>query len=147
MKFTTKTEYGLVCLIYMSREDGHPHWITVKDIVKNEKFSATYMEKILQKLKTAGIVQSQQGKDGGYGLARNPSSITLKEIIEALEGQTFKVYCEPDIRKEIICTHFGRCGVMPIWRKTKELLDNYYASLTLENIAKGEFEEPQVVKA
>ena len=66
------------------------------------------------------------------------NKITLKEIIEALEGQTFDVFCEPEVREHIVCTHFGLCGIRPVWAKTKDLLDQYYNSVTLEMIVKGD---------
>ena len=143
MRFTTKTEYGLVCLIYMARHSSE-NPTTIKDMVKAERFSLPYIEKILQRLRAANIVVSHQGKGGGYALARQPSEITLKEIIEALEGTTFDVFCEPEVRREIVCTHFCMCGITPIWAKTKELLDHYFNSVTLETIAKGEKEVQHV---
>ena len=149
MRFTTKTEYGLVCLIYMTRH-ASADMVTIREIVKNERFSPAYIEKILQKLKAANVVVSHQGKQGGYALARHPSQITLKEIIEALEGghtfdmhPTFGIFCNPNMREKIVCTHFSMCGLRPIWNKTKDLLDHFYGSVTLQMIAK---EEPEVKK-
>lgn len=133
MRFTTKTEYGLVCLIRLSK--SYPGSIAIKDIVKEEGFSTTYIEKILQRLRSSDIIVSYQGNHGGYALKRPPSQITLKEIVEALEGATFDVFCEPGTRNEIVCTHFTACRLTPIWKKTKALLDEYYGSLTLEEIA------------
>lgn len=132
MRFTTKTEYGLICLIYMAKKEGlHP--VTVREIVKDEHYSITYLEKILQKLRAAKIVEAVHGNQGGYVLARHPSQIHLKGIVEALEGNTFEIFCcEPRLSKEIVCNHFSLCGVKPIWHKTKEILDNYYESVTLE---------------
>ena len=152
MKFTTKTEYGLVCLIYIARHSS-ADMVTIKEIVKNERFSATYIEKILQKLRAANIVVSHQGKQGGYALARPASQITLKEIIEALEGgatfdiHTFGIFCAPAIREKIVCTHFSMCGLRPVWQKTKELLDQFYGSVTLEMIAKEEHQVKSLVAA
>jgi Rrf2 family protein len=137
MKFTTKTEYGLVCLVYMARAVSKG-WVRIHDIAEKERFSLPYIEKIVQKLRAANIVVSHQGKLGGYSLARDPSEITIKEIIEALEGSTFDIYCQPKIREHIVCTHFCMCGIRPVWAKTKELLDKFYASVTLEMIAKEE---------
>ena len=143
MKFTTKTEYGLICLIYMARHSS-ADMVTIREIVKTERFSPAYIEKILQKLRSAHIVISHQGKQGGYALARPASQITLKEIIEALEGgstfdvHTFGVFCDPAIRDKIVCTHFSMCGLRPVWQRTKELLDHFYGSVTLEMIAKEE---------
>ena len=134
MRFTTRTEYGLVCLIYMAHQkDAHP--ITIKEIVSGEGFSKTFTEKILQKLRSAKIVDSLQGNHGGYVLARKPSEINLREIVEALEGHTFDVFCEPKIRNDIVCNHFHLCGLKPIWNKTKDLLDHFYEEITLEAIA------------
>ncbi len=144
MKFTTKTEYGVICLIYLARRAGQ-EMITVKDIVRDEKLSAAYIEKILQKFKQAGIVISHQGNQGGYALARKPSEITFKEIVEAVEGSTFDIYCEPGIRDSITCNHFGMCGLRPIWEKSKKLLDDFYGSLTLEMITHGEIEVRQAI--
>jgi len=146
MKFTTKTEYGVICLIFMARNKER-EVMTVRDIVRDEKLSTTYLEKILQKLKQAGIVISHQGKQGGYSLARRPSEITFKQIVDAVEGSTFDVYCEPAIRDSITCNHFGMCGLRPIWEKSKKLLDGFYASLTLDMISRGEFEVRSMVEA
>ena len=133
MRFTTKTEYGLVCLIYMAKHsDQKFDPITIKEMVKAEGFSPTYIEKILQSLRSANIVTSHQGNHGGYTLSKHPSLITLKEVIEALEGATFDVFCEPEVRKDITCNHFPMCGIKPLWGKTKEVLDQFYNSLTLE---------------
>ena len=144
MKFTTKTEYGVICLIYLARKTGQ-EMITIKDIVRDEKLSPAYIEKILQKLKQAGIVISHQGNQGGYALARKPSEITFLQIVEAVEGSTFDIYCEPGIRDSITCNHFGMCGLRPIWEKSKKLLDDFYGSLTLEMIARGETQVRQAV--
>jgi Rrf2 family transcriptional regulator, iron-sulfur cluster assembly transcription factor len=140
MRFTAKTEYGVICLIYMARRGGlKVDPVTIREIATAEKFSLTYTEKILQNLRTAGIVAAQHGNQGGYVLARQPSEITFKEIVEALEGHTFDVFCEPEIRKEITCTHFSLCGVKPVWQKTKDILDQFYGSITLDMMAKNQF--------
>ncbi|OGW78634.1 MAG: hypothetical protein A2Z83_01460 [Omnitrophica bacterium GWA2_52_8] len=135
MRFTTKTEYGLVCLIYLAKH-SELQPITVKELVRGEQFSPTFTEKIMQQLKAAKIVTSYQGNQGGYVLARNPAEVTLRDIIEALEGSTFEVFCEPTIRKDIVCTHYPMCEVSPVWYKTKELLDRFFNGISLEMLAK-----------
>lgn len=137
MKFTTKTEYGLVCLIHMARHMDRETF-TTKELAERERFSVPYLEKILQGLRAAGIVAAHHGKQGGYHLARHPSEITLKEIVKALEGDTFEVYCEPGLRKEIVCTHFSLCGLRPLWERIKLLLDDFFGTVTLETLSKEE---------
>ena len=78
-------------------------------------------------------------------MARHPSEITLKEVIEALEGGTFEVYCEPKVREHIVCTHLCMCGIRSVWAKTKSILDGFYGSVTLEMIAKEEEEAEALI--
>lgn len=135
MRFTTKTEYGIVCLLYMAR-NAHKAVVTAKEIAEQEHFSPAYIEKIMQSLRSACIVISHQGKEGGYTLGRSPSQINLREVIEALEGRTFEVFCEPNVREHIVCTHYCMCGISPIWEQTKKLLDNFFEATTLEALSK-----------
>lgn len=142
MRFTTKTEYGLVCLIYMARHaDGQGNPITTKELVGAEDFSVTYIEKILQSLRAAKIVNAMHGSHGGYVLARSASEITVKEVVDALEGSTFDIFCEPEVRKDITCTHFSLCGIKPLWGKTKDMLDHFYEGITLEMLAQNKLKE------
>ncbi len=143
MRFTTKTEYGLVCLVYMVR-NGPLTSVTVKDIVRDEQYPSAYIEKILQSLRVAGIISSRQGAQGGYALTRAPESITLKEIIGALEGGLFDVFCEPDIRKNITCTHLSLCGLKPVWNLTKNTLAQLYEKVTLKMIVENQLEAFEV---
>ncbi len=139
MKFTTRTEYGLLCMIHLAK---HPagRWVTIKEMSSTESYPVAFLEKILQALKKAGLVLSHQGNQGGYTLARRSSDITLKDVIEALEGGTFEAFCKPEVRQDIVCTHFCLCGVKPVWRKTKQILDDFYGSVTLEMLTKNEME-------
>lgn len=140
MRFTTKTEYGVICLVRMAQQSGER--VTIKDLVREEHYPIPYIEKILRSLRVGGIVESYQGNQGGYVLARPPSEITFKEIIDALEGDTFDVFCDPDARGEsMICNHSALCQVAPVWRKTKELIDRFFASITLEMIANNEVDK------
>ncbi len=149
MRYTTKTEYGILCMVQIAR---HPELscVTIKEIAKKENYPIPYIEKILQGLRQARLVVSHHGNHGGYVLAKKASEITLKQIIEALEGTTFEAFCEPEVREDIVCTHFCLCGVKPIWRKTKEILDHFYDSITLEMLSKNELEiqhlMPSIVK-
>ena len=122
-------------MIYITKNQ-EANRVTIREIAAKEHYPVAYMEKILQTLRHAGLVTSQTGNHGGYVLARKPSEITLKQIIEAIEGTTFEVFCAPEVREDIVCNHICMCGAKPIWRKTKDLLDHFYDSIPLEQLAK-----------
>lgn len=135
MKYTTKAEYGLICLIHMAKMWGKKRVIPVKDFVQKEGYPKPYIEKIFQSLKGAGIVKAYPGKGGGYALSREPKDVAVKEVLDVLEGSTFEVYCDKPQRDHIVCTHLCLCGVKPVWRKTKEILDHLFGALNLEVLA------------
>lgn len=136
MRFQTKTEYAIVCLINMAKHYEPQRVMALEEIAKAEHYPIDFMKKIFQKLRKSGIVTSQQGKNGGYALSKPPSEITLKEVIDGLEGATFEVFCNDPVAEGIVCTHLCLCGMKPIWRKTKKLLDEFYQTVTLEDLAK-----------
>jgi len=86
MKISTKTEYGLRALIYLA-ECPEDRPCSVAEIAKEQGLSVTFLEKIIGLLKKAGIVKSLKGVRGGYMLAKDLDEITIKQIIEALEGE------------------------------------------------------------
>jgi Rrf2 family protein len=134
MRYTTKTEYAVICLAHMAKKEW-PGASTVREIAEHEGFSVPFTEKILQALRRAKIVASQQGNKGGWTLVRPASEITLKEIVEAIEGSTFEAFCDPKRRGSIVCTHYSICKLKPIWYKTKSTLDELFTKITLDKIA------------
>ncbi len=137
MRYTKRTEYGVVCMIHMAKQ-GEGNWMTIKELAKIEDYPVPYMEKIFQSLRQAKLVTSHQGNHGGYSLARAASEISLKQIIDALEGSTFDVFCDPEVRDHIVCNHICMCGAKPVWKRTKEILDHFYGSISLETLAKDQ---------
>ena len=140
MKFTAKTEYGLISLINLSKRYDKKVAVSLKELTQEEHYPKPFMEKIFRKLKRAGIVVAHPGKKGGFTLGRPPREINLKEILDALEGGTFKMYCEETSRHDVSCTHLCFCGMKPVWKKTKQLLDEFYAKMTLEGLSRNRAE-------
>ena len=59
--------------------------ISLSEISKRQNISLSYLEQLFSKLKTKSLVKSVRGPGGGYKLDRNPSKITLFEIITAVD--------------------------------------------------------------
>lgn len=86
MKVSTKGRYGLRALVDMaSNEQGGP--ISLVQIANRQDISLNYLEQVFGVLRKAGIVRSVKGAGGGYMLDRSAEAITIKEILEALEGE------------------------------------------------------------
>lgn len=86
MKFTQETDYAfrVVSIFAARKDDGH---LTANEMSALEYIPYRFLLRVLGKLKGAGIVESRQGIDGGYRLARPPETITLRDVVIAVEGE------------------------------------------------------------
>ncbi len=85
MRLTTLSEYGLLALIYLSRQDTGKS-IPLSEIAKAQKLPVKYMEHIMQTLCRAGLLLSARGKMGGYRLRRSADKITVAEVVRLFDG-------------------------------------------------------------
>ena len=120
MKISTRGQYGLEALIYLALNSSVEP-VSIKNIAQYCGMSEAYILQIFLVLRRAGIVSSIRGAQGGYMLSREPSEISVKEILEILEGPLALVECiveeceEPCIRYEMCSTRF-------LWEKIRERL-------------------------
>lgn len=85
MKFAQETDYALRLVYAFSRMPPGDS-ATAADVSESERIPYRFLLRILGKLKRAGIVASRRGVEGGYHLARPGAAITMREVIEAVEG-------------------------------------------------------------
>ena len=85
MKISTKGRYGLRALVDLA-SDVREHPVPLTAIAARQRMSVNYLEQVFGQLRRSGILQSTKGAGGGYSLSRDPSCITVREILEVLEG-------------------------------------------------------------
>jgi Rrf2 family transcriptional regulator, cysteine metabolism repressor len=85
MKLTSKSEYALLALVYLARHRDEG-FISVQTIASSQGIPQRFLEQILLILKRARFLRSFKGKHGGFQLIREPSSISLAEIIRLFDG-------------------------------------------------------------
>lgn len=132
MKLSTRTRYGvrLMLDLAVNKDKGQ---IFLKDIAREEAISEKYLSLIIIPLKGAGLVNSTRGARGGYSLARDPARITLKEIVDALEGGTCLVDC---VKNSSSCPRSGCCASRDLWAVVSRSISEALDSMTLEDLAK-----------
>lgn len=81
--FSQTVEYALRAVVYLARKDGEP--ATNEEVAEATRVRAPYLAKIFQGLVRAGIVRSQRGVGGGMALARPADSLTILEVVNAVE--------------------------------------------------------------
>jgi Rrf2 family transcriptional regulator, cysteine metabolism repressor len=85
MKLTTKSEYALLALIYLARNDKG-NYIKLEDICMTNHIPAKYLEQIFINLKQMHLINARRGACGGYRLARSASEISVAEIVRIMDG-------------------------------------------------------------
>ncbi len=92
LRLTKKADYGLMALKYLA-ESPRMTALSAKDIADAYHIPPQLLAKILQRLAKVGLVRSTAGANGGYVLERHASSITVFEVIRAVDGPLFLTAC------------------------------------------------------
>jgi Rrf2 family protein len=107
--------------------------VFLKDIAREEAISVKYLSLIIIPLKAAGLVNSMRGAHGGYTLAKHPAKISLKEIVEILEGDTCLVDC---VKNPSACPRSNTCASRDLWTIVSDKISQALCSVTLEDLAR-----------
>ena len=84
---TTKSPYALKALAELARSGGVESPVPLGDLARRRDIPVQFLEQLFAVLRRAGVLRSQRGVKGGYSFAREPSSITVLEIVELLDGE------------------------------------------------------------
>jgi Rrf2 family protein len=137
VRITTWAEYGLICALHLARraEEGP---VTGRDIAAKERLPGDYVEQILLRLRRAEIVRSQRGARGGYVLARPAAEISVREVIQASELETFDLHCATNPVEALRCSAAESCSIRPVWMVLQERIDDVLESVHLADLLDDE---------
>ena len=143
MRVTTKGRYALRAMIYLTRnEDDKP--LSIKKIAETEDLSPIFMEQIFTKLKKFGLIKSVRGAGGGFLLAKDPSEINVKDILEAVEeGIRLTPCCSSESVGADDCIRSEECRALDFWNTANEHMMQFFASYSLEKVI-AEFKDASI---
>jgi Rrf2 family protein len=88
MKISAKAEYACLAILALARHRPADAPVRIREIAEAHAIPERYLVQILLQLKGAGLVHSTRGAAGGYRLARAPETISLGEVLAAIDGPT-----------------------------------------------------------
>ncbi len=140
MKITANEEYGLRIILRVAKLLSNGiELVSLHDIAQAEGISIENTAAILSHLREANLIESVRGKYGGYRLARTPQQINLFDIMNALSKGTFDFeFCNSHTGMMDACVHNNDCSVRPVWANLTKLINNFLASITLEQLMQDE---------
>ena len=142
MRLTTKGRFAVTAMVDLSmRHAGGP--VTLAAISGRQHISLSYLEQLFGKLRRANLVTSVRGPGGGYRLARPTRSISVAEIITAVDEPIDATQCAG---KEN-CMDDQRCLTHDLWATLNEKVYEYLASVSLADVvAHQQGSRVQVIK-
>jgi len=90
IRMSKLTDYAIVLLAHLARSD---RTLTAQELATRSHVPLPTVSKLCKELSRAGLVVSHRGRHGGYSLARGADSISVAEIVEALEGPISLTEC------------------------------------------------------
>jgi Rrf2 family protein len=130
MKITTKGRYALQLLLEVALHQ-HQGPVTLSDIAERQGISQPYLWHVITPLAAAGILRVKRGSQGGYLLAREPKDISIKDVVNVLEGSvTFvanKKVQQENKTSVFMTTH-------KVWVELESKIVELLSSVTLEDL-------------
>ena len=131
MKLSTRTRYGLQLMfeLALSYKKGPTH---LKLVSNKENISEKYLGQIVIPLKSSGLINSIRGAQGGYELAHDPASVTVRDIVEVLEGNVRPV----EVEENVDCNKGNLCVTNEVWKILGQNVEDTLQGISLADMLK-----------
>lgn len=140
MRLTTKGRFAVTAMVDLAmRQSRGP--VTLAAISERQHISLSYLEQLFGRLRRAQLVSSVRGPGGGYNLARSPQSVSVAEIVVAVDEPLDATQCGG---KEN-CHDDRRCVTHDLWACLNERIYDYLASVTLADLLAHQSGKPVAV--
>jgi Rrf2 family protein len=131
---TRETDYALRTVLCLAKSNDSGEVVSTLTLAENMSIPYRFLRKIVSKLVNAGLLESRRGKGGGLVLSRPPASMSLLDIIQAIDPLSVLLNrcCEGGEG----CDREPLCGLHQILTQLQQELNDKLANLSLESVAK-----------
>lgn len=144
---TKKGQYALRAIYELAkRKNDGPVKISI--IAEAQAIPPRFLEVILNQLKGSGLVESKRGFYGGYSLTRQPSDISVGDVLRYLQKEMEASHCIACVSKKS-CPFLKNCVFKSMWHRVKAAAYKIYDETTMQDLLNANtsesFPEPPVV--
>jgi Rrf2 family transcriptional regulator, iron-sulfur cluster assembly transcription factor len=132
MKLTTRGHYSVKAMLDLSLQPNYGP-ASVSAIAARQNLPVPYLEKLAIELRRAGLIRSIRGVYGGYQLAKNPTQISLSDILMAV-GESMVDLHEPGASQTTDTNLAADWVTLMVWRRLNEKLQAALASISLADL-------------
>ena len=132
MQFTKAEGYGILGIQYLAEKEKNV--ITpLSEVSEAKDIPEKFLAKIFQSLTKTGIIRSHRGVRGGFTLAKDPAKVSVKEILEAIQGPYHLMKCITDIST---CGKYDFCALRELLILAEDNLVSTFEEYTLADLCK-----------
>ena len=131
MKLSTKGRYGLRAMIDLAQYSEHEA-VSISSISQRQNISESYLEQLVAKLRKAELVTGIRGAHGGYRLMRAADTISVGDVLRALEGNLSMVECSAHTDEG--CVGADLCVTKYVWQKINESITRTVDEIMLSQL-------------
>ena len=132
-KVSQKTEYAIRAMVELALREGQGP-IPARDIAERQGIPLRFLEQQLAVLHKTGLVDSFRGAGGGCRLAREASSIRVADVVDAMEGSFYPMFClNPE---DHTCFQDARCGLQELWGDVHVAVRRVFENTTVAELAR-----------
>ncbi len=133
MRVSAKSDYALRALIAIaSRTDGRA--VTAEELGRLQEIPHGFLQAILADLRRAGVVTSQRGQSGGWRMAKPPDTVTVADVIRAIDGPLVSVY---GLRPEAVSYLEPAEVLQHVWIAARRALRDVFEEVSIQQLADG----------
>jgi Rrf2 family protein len=131
---SSKSRYALRALVELDlRTGGVARPVRVVDLAGERDLPEQFLEQLFATLRRAGVLRSHRGAGGGFTFARRPDSVTVLEVVEALDGPVTLAACTGGE-----CALEDLCGPSLVWHRAVDAFESVLARTTIADLAELE---------
>ncbi|MDD5247440.1 MAG: Rrf2 family transcriptional regulator [Rhodocyclaceae bacterium] len=129
MKLNTKSRAAIAAILDVAVH-GAEKPVTLAGVGERQDISLSYLEQLFRMLREQGFVKSARGPGGGYRLNKQPSAISVADVVNAVDKKSAECSC----RRTENCRGGVSCHAHGLWCRVDEHLQEYLRTVTLESI-------------
>ena len=133
MRLTTKGRYAVTAMLDLALHCDRGS-ITLADISRRQDISLSYLEQLFARLRKGGLVVSSRGPGGGYRLSRGTESISVADVIEAVDESVDATRCGGKGN----CQGDARCLTHDLWQELSGQIYQFLEQVTLAKLVTQE---------
>ena len=134
LKISQKTEYAKRAMIELAIQARRGNsLVPARSLAEAQHIPLRFLEQQLGALHKAGLVESFRGAGGGCRLAREAASIRMADVVDAIEGPMYPMFCLD--QEDHTCFADGRCGLQELWGDVYLAIRQVFERITVADLA------------